>query len=148
MNPNYDPLLRETDRDAYFRKASMALAKAALDATPGSNVLRKRSLMGDNRTRVEFGTIETHLGTVVVSHDRGADVVTIHGIIAPLADIKRDLRMAIVATSASFAQATNDELQAGAKAAIAAVIDAVLREHAWLQSKVREAVQNQRFTNV
>jgi hypothetical protein len=36
--------------------------------------IAKRGLLGDKRDRVEFGTIETHLGTVNVSHDQGADV--------------------------------------------------------------------------
>jgi hypothetical protein len=105
--------------------------------------LRKRSLLGDaERERVEFGTVETHLGTVIVSHNRGADVVEIHSVKTPLVDIRRPLRMAIVATSSAFSQAQTDEEQAGQKAALAAVIDAVLREHDDLAAEVREKLLN------
>jgi hypothetical protein len=147
MNPNHDPLLRESDTAAYFRKASIALAISELDKKPEPDVLRK-GLMGNNRTRVEFGTVETSLGAVVLNHDQGSDTVAIHGVVSPLADIRRDLRMAIIATSAAFSRAQSDEEQAGQKAALAAVIDAVLREHAPLAAKVRAALQGQRFTNV
>src|SRR5690348_12738854 len=102
--------------------------------------LRKRGVGPQGLDRVEFGTVETHLGTVVLSHSRGADLITIHGVTAPLADIKRDLRSAVVATSAAFSAAQTAEEQSGQKAALAAVIDAVLRETPWLAAKVREAV--------
>jgi hypothetical protein len=107
--------------------------------------LRKRGLAGAERQRIEFGTLSTHVGAVVVSHDRGADVVNIHGVTAHLTEIRRDLRGAIVSVSAAWSAATSDQEQAGQKAALAAVIDAVLREHAWLAAKVRENVQRQRY---
>jgi hypothetical protein len=107
--------------------------------------LRKRGLSGADRQRLEFGTVETHLGTVIVSHDRSADVVTIHGVVTHLADLDRDLRMGLVATSAAFSAATSDEEQAGQKAALAAVIDAVLRRHEFIAAKVRENITRQRY---
>jgi hypothetical protein len=107
--------------------------------------LKKRGLAAAGLDRIEFGTVATHLGTVNVSHDSGADVVTIHGVVAHMADIDRDLRSAIVATSAAFSAATNDEEQTGQKAALAAVIDAVLRRHEFIAAKVRSNVERQRY---
>jgi hypothetical protein len=109
--------------------------------------LRKRALAPQGLDRVEFGTLSSdHLGQqVVVTHHQGADLVEIHGIKTPLIDIRRDLRMAITSVSAAFSAATNDETQTGQKAALAAVIDAVLREHPDLAAKVRAATDKQRY---
>jgi hypothetical protein len=71
--------------------------------------------------------------------------VNIHGVTAHLADLDRDLRMAIVSTGAAFTAATSDEEQAGQKAALAAVVDAVLRRHDFIGAKVRERITTQRY---
>jgi hypothetical protein len=67
----------------------------------------------------------------------------LHGVVAHLTDIRRDL--ALVSTNSAFSRAVNDEEQAGLQAAVASVIGAVLREHPDLGAKVREKLQAQRY---
>jgi hypothetical protein len=69
----------------------------------------------------------------------------LHGVVAHLTDIRRDLRLALVSTNSAFSRAVNDEEQAGLQAAVASVIGAVLREHPDLGAKVREKLQAQRY---
>jgi hypothetical protein len=82
--------------------------------------LRKRGLAAQGLDRQEFGTVQSDYlkQQVVVSHDRGADIVEIHGVKTQLIDIRRDLRMAIVSVSSAFSRATSDEEQSGQKAAL------------------------------
>jgi hypothetical protein len=109
--------------------------------------LKKRALAAAGVDRQEFGTVtSSHLGVEIsVAHDRGADLIEIHGIKTQLIDISRDLRMAITSVSAAFSAAQTDSEQSGQKRALQAVIDAVLREHPDLAAKVRQRVTSQRY---
>ena len=100
------------------------------------------------RTRTVIGEIETPHGRLHVEVDQSADVIHLHGIAVPLADIKKPLRGATVTTSAAFAAATNAEEQAEQRALIGIVISSVLREHAWLDAKVKRRIDELRYTAV
>lgn len=97
----------------------------------------------DPDRRLEIGEVETALGRVRVAISR--DSIAVHGVHVPLSDIDRDLREAIVETSASFAAATLDIEQSKQRSIVGFVVDAILRRHQFLTAKVKEAKQHERF---
>ena len=117
--------------------------------------IRKRALLNQQRhhmpgvgnvdpdRRIEIHDTETSVGRVHVQVER--DTLTIHGVSTMLADVDRDLRNAIVTTSAAFASAETDIEQTSQRGILGIIIDGVLRRHKFLDAKVREAVTRQRY---
>jgi len=122
----------------------------------GADLLRKahaaqssRLLGGDPRTRIEIGDVDAgEFGRIMVEHDQSADLLLLHGLKVHLADISRDLRGAVVSTSAAFARAATDQEQSEQKSIIGFLVEAIARRHDAIGAKLREIVQGQRFTNV
>jgi hypothetical protein len=97
----------------------------------------------DPDRKVEIGQVETELGRVNVTHSQ--DSISIHGVNTALSEIDSSLRNAIVSASASFSAAENEQEQSSAKLLVGLVIDAVLRRHQFLTSKVREQKFKERW---
>jgi hypothetical protein len=106
-----------------------------------------RQLLGvgsaDPDRRIEVGEVETQLGRLRISVSR--EEIGVHGVNVALTDIDRDLREAIVETSASFAAAAVDVEQSKQRTLVGLVIDGVLRRHEFLTAKVREAKRRERY---
>jgi hypothetical protein len=97
----------------------------------------------DPDRRLEIGDCETSLGRVRVSIS--ADSINIHGANVLLADIDKDLRDAVVTSSAGFSAAENDSEQVEQRAIIGLVMDAVMRRHEFVSTRVKAAKQNERY---
>jgi hypothetical protein len=130
------------------------LQKVVRKSTAADEAMRKRAVVAQLRhmpgegdpdpdRRIEIGECETQLGRVRVTISR--DELSVHGVNVPLTDIDRDLREAIVETSASFAAATLDIEQSKQRTLVGLVIDGVLRRHEFLTAKVREAKRRERY---
>ena len=101
------------------------------------------------RSRIEIGDVDAgEFGRIMVEHDQSADLLLLHGLKVHLADISRDLRGAVVSTSAAFARAATDQEQSEQKSIIGFLVEAIARRHDAIGAKLREIVQGQRFTNV
>jgi hypothetical protein len=126
--PPLEKLVRKSDpKDEALRKAAVL---AALHHLPGTG-------NPSPQRRIEIGECETQLGRVRVSIER--DSVTIHGVSTLLSDLDRDLKNALVSTSAAFFSAVTDEEQTTQRALVSLAIDGVLRRHEFLSAKVKEA---------
>jgi len=122
----------------------------ALLARGEAAALRKRDphaiTVGDDHPRIVIGDIEAgEYGRLMTEHDQSADVIHLHGLRVPLTDIRRDLRMALVASSAAFARAITGEAQSEQRAVIGAVVQAILNQHPAIGAKIKEIKTHERY---
>jgi hypothetical protein len=103
----------------------------------GSTLIKKRRVIGS----VDAG----EYGRLMVEHDQDADVLNLHGLHIDLADIDRDLRSAIVTTSAAFAAAEAGEEQAAQAGVIGVLVAAICRRHDFIGSKIKEIKSKERY---
>jgi hypothetical protein len=153
-----DKLLYDDAHDA-LRKDRAFTATPQRAVPPFDNELLRKGLAAqlarephsigsaDVHQRTEFGDIETPHGRVMVSvsHDRGADVLAVHGVNVPMTDISRDLRQSVVATAAAFNAAFSAEEQVTQKTIVGLIVSAVMRENPTLEAEVKRRVQAQRY---
>jgi hypothetical protein len=102
----------------------------------------------DAGRRLEFGEVDTGDGhRVMLSHDQGADMISIHGVSFDLDQIAPDLRAAFGLASSAFIDAANDSAaQSSAKALLSVVLSAILQRHdAFIGAPVRERLHRQRY---
>lgn len=130
------------------------LQKVVRKSDPKDEAMRKRAVATQLRhlpgtgdpdpdRRIEIGECETQLGRVRVAVSR--DTLALHGVNVALSEIDRDLREAVVSTSASFAAAVLDVEQAKQRTLVGLVIDGVLRRHEFISARVKEAKQRERY---
>lgn len=131
-------------RAANFQSAMLAKAAAAqLRHTDGSAA----------HPRTEFGDVAV-VGSngesqrVMVAHDQGADVVSVHGVNFELGDIDPDLRAAFRVASSAFGEAQDSAEQTDARALVGVVVDSILRRHDFIGARVRERQHHQRYAAV
>ena len=100
----------------------------------------------DTARRIVIGEAETPFGRIRVEHDQAADVVRLHGVSVDLGDIDNDLRNAIVASSAAFARAENEQEQTTARALVGVVVSAILARHEdFIGAKVHARIARERY---
>jgi hypothetical protein len=100
--------------------------------------------------RIEYGEVDAgsrHGRIRGMALDQGAGVVTLHGVHVDVADLDHDLHGALFRTAGAFNMAEGAEEQSSARAALGAVVAAVLDRHPWLEAKVREAKLRERYDN-
>lgn len=108
---------------------------------------RRHAGVGDPDGRIEVGEVETSFGRIRFSHSVAKQLITMHGVEAPLSVIDQDLRRAISVSSAAFNAAQTGEEQSDQRAVIGVVVDAVLRRHDFLSARVKEARLRERYDN-
>jgi hypothetical protein len=131
------------------------LQKLVKKSNAANEAMRKRAALAqqmrhmpgegnpDPDRRIEIGEVETQLGRVRVTVSR--DDLSIHGVNAALAELDVDLRTAIVSTSAAFAAAILDVEQTEQRALVGFVVQAILRRHQFLNARVKEVRQRERY---
>jgi hypothetical protein len=103
-------------------------------------------VMDANRKRIVIGDVEAgEHGRLMTEHDQSADVIHLHGLAFPLADIRRDLRMALVVSSTAFSRAITAEMQSEQRAVIGAVVQAILTQHPAIGAKIQEIKTRERY---
>lgn len=85
------------------------------------------------------------------SHDRtDGGTLVVHDVAVRMEELDRDLRDAIVDTSAAFSLAATAESQATQRAILGTIMSEVMARpsHSWFADKVKERTEGLRFTAV
>jgi hypothetical protein len=153
-----DDLLQKGFTAQLRRTPGVGLPTVQKSKPPSDSELLRRGLArqlerephstGSADTRIEFGEVDAGKhGRIRMALNQGAGFVALHGVHADVAELDRDLRGALFATSGHFNMAETQEEQTSARAAVGAVVAAVLDRHPWLEAKVREAKLRERYDN-